>query len=410
MSPAKGAAHARRYGGSSSEEPAVKRPFLPAALVVLATLALGVGAAELALRVAGFSAPIWYEPHGALGWAMRPGAEGWFTREGRAYARVNAAGFRDREHALDKPPGVYRIAVLGDSFVEALQVEREATFWSRMGGALQACPRLQGRNLEVLAFGVSGYGTAQQALLLESTASRYQPDFVLLAFTPNDVRNNSVTLEPENERPFFRIDGQALALDASFAKRPRFVSRQSWLHETYRASSDWSRVVQLVQAARHGLRKRQQAAGAAEDVPGVEPNTSIALFGPPRVPAWQEAWTVTERLIARMHRQAVANDRRFAVMVVTHSAQVHPDAETRKRLRQALDVPDLFYVERRLAALGERDGFPVIPLAPELQKRADAAKVYFHGFDNYRVGWGHWNEQGHAAAAAIVAARLCPLL
>jgi hypothetical protein len=70
-------------------------------------------------------------------------------------------------------------------------------------------------------------------------------------------------------------------------------------------------------------------------------------------------------------------------------------------------VQDVFYMERRLEALGKREGFAVIPLAPELQKRADAEKVYFHGFSNYRMGWGHWNEEGHRAGAAIIASHLC---
>ena len=394
----------------------MKRSFLSAFATVLVTLVIGVVAGELVLRAAGFSAPIWYEPHAELGWSMRPGAQGWFTREGSAYVKVNAAGFRDREHRLAKRPGAYRIAVLGDSFVEAMQVDLEAAFWWRLREGLRSCSRLRGSEPEVLAFGVSGYGTAQQALLLESTAIGYRPDFVLLAFTPNDVRNNSAALDPETERPFFRSEGDGLALDASFSKRASFLNRFTPLYEAYRASSDWLRVVQLVQAARHGVQTRRQASteraqagNAAEDI-GIEPNTTIALFGPPREPAWQEAWTVTERLIARMQRFAARSGVRFAVMPVTHSAQVHPDPATRKRVTDALGVPDLFYIERRLAALGEREGFPVIPLAPELQKRAEAGNVYFHGFDNYRVGWGHWNEKGHAAAAEILAARLCPLL
>src|ERR1041384_6895967 len=92
-----------------------------AGLALIACLTLG--GAELALRAAGYSAPIWYQPDALLGWVMRPGAQGWFTHEGRAYVQVSAEGWRDREHALEKPAGVYRIAVIGDSAAEALQLE-----------------------------------------------------------------------------------------------------------------------------------------------------------------------------------------------------------------------------------------------------------------------------------------------
>ena len=40
-------------------------------------------ALEVGLRVAGFSAPVWYQPDAELGWKLRPGAQGWFTAEGR---------------------------------------------------------------------------------------------------------------------------------------------------------------------------------------------------------------------------------------------------------------------------------------------------------------------------------------
>lgn len=385
-----------------------------AALAALVGLLLFIGAIELVLRVSGFSAPIWFGPDPQLGWSLRPGTEGWYTTEGRAYVKVNAAGFRDRDHKLEKPAGVYRVAVVGDSAVEARQVDMKKAFWWHLQEGLGACPALRGRQVEVLAFGVAGYGTAQEYLLLESTAMRYRPDMVLLAFAGNDLINNTRKLEDEVERPFFVPEGDGLRLDASFAGGRAFVNRASALYEAYRASSDWLRTVQLVQAARHGVQIWRQAgtahaapAGDRRQFAGVEPTTNIAVFAAPRDAALEEAWTVTERLMARMNRVSAAGNARFAVTLITHSAQVYPDAATRKNLEDALGVQDVFYMERRLEALGKREGFAVIPLAPELQKRADAEKVYFHGFSNYRMGWGHWNEEGHRAGAAIMAAHLC---
>ena len=156
----------------------MKRILVSAGVMLLAALvAVGV-VGELGLRLVGFSAPIWYQPDPQLGWTLRPSAHGWFTKEGRAYAEINPAGFRDRPHSLAKPQGVYRIAVLGDSVVEAFQVDMKAAFWWQLQETLRACPALRGREVEAIAFGVSGYGTAQDALLLESTAIRYQPDLV----------------------------------------------------------------------------------------------------------------------------------------------------------------------------------------------------------------------------------------
>jgi hypothetical protein len=375
-----------------------------------------VAAGELVLRAAGYSSPIWFGPDARLGWAMRPNVEGWYTQEGRAYVKVNSAGFHDRDHALDKPAGVYRIAVVGDSAVEARQIDMKATFWWRLQEKLRAsCPALRGREVEVMAFGVSGYGTAQQYLLIESTALRYRPDQVLLAFAGNDVVNNSARLEPENERPFFLADGEGLKLDTSFTGRREFLNRSSALFETYRQSSDWLRLVQLVQAARHGVQIWREAnatpaqgpGAGRKRVEGVEPSANIAVFAPPQDAALEEAWTITDRIIAQTSRLVARHGSRFAVTLITHSAQVDTDRTMRRNLQDALGVEDLFYMDRRLEALGKREGFTVIPLAPELQRRADAEQVHFHGFPNYRMGWGHWNETGHRAAADVIAPRLC---
>src|SRR5262245_12625129 len=58
-----------------------------------------------------------------LGWMHKPNSEFVYERsEFRVPVRFSSAGLRDREYPFAKPPGTLRIAWLGDSFVEALQV------------------------------------------------------------------------------------------------------------------------------------------------------------------------------------------------------------------------------------------------------------------------------------------------
>ena len=48
---------------------------------------------------------------------------------------------------------------------------------------LEKSDHLQGRHVEVINFGVSGFGTTQELLTLEYKVWKYSPDVVLLAFT-----------------------------------------------------------------------------------------------------------------------------------------------------------------------------------------------------------------------------------
>jgi hypothetical protein len=187
---------------------------------VLAAFLLG----EIALRAWGFSFPSFTQPDELTGSRLRPGLEGWNLTEGEAYIRINSRGLRDREHTLEKPRDVYRVAVLGDSYAEALQVDLEKTFWSQLPAALERCGYQADKRIETINFGVSGYGTAQQLLTLRHRVWAYAPDLVLLAFFPgNDVRNNSKVLEPEKLRPFFVVKDGALILDESFRHDPAFL-------------------------------------------------------------------------------------------------------------------------------------------------------------------------------------------
>src|SRR6185295_3778210 len=100
--------------------------------------------AEVGLRLSGYSYPEFYQLDNSRGYSLRPGMEGWYRKEGRSYVRINSDGLRDREHAKTKPADTLRIAILGDSYAEALQVPQEQAFWSVLENRLQGCNALAG--------------------------------------------------------------------------------------------------------------------------------------------------------------------------------------------------------------------------------------------------------------------------
>lgn len=74
---------------------------------------------ERILWILGISYPIFHDYDYDRGRALKAGKAGWYRSEGEAYIQINQDGFHDTEHSLEKPKGVYRIAVLGDSYAEA---------------------------------------------------------------------------------------------------------------------------------------------------------------------------------------------------------------------------------------------------------------------------------------------------
>ena len=382
-------------------------------LVVLGALAVALLVAEVGLRVAGFEYVNLYRQDADLGYSLRPGAEGWWREEGEAYVRINSEGLRDREHAKEKPPNTLRVAVVGDSYAEALQVPQESAFWSVAERELRNCGALGGRKVEFINFGVSGFSTARELMTLRARVWQYSPDIVLLLFTTgNDVRDNSKILAREyagQPLHYFVYKDGALVLDDSLV-RARNESLKFRLQESFAGRAlDWLRnhlrVFGLLDKARVAFQTKgpKRSARRAAAV-GFEPGIDEGIYLEPTDPAWIEAWRVTEGLLALVRDEVRAHGARLLVVTGSNGIQVHPDASVRERFARELKAEeDLLYPERRISALGEREGIEVMNLAPALREYAERNRAFIHGTD----GHGHWNALGHKLVGGLIAQRLC---
>ncbi|MBW3600927.1 MAG: SGNH/GDSL hydrolase family protein [Planctomycetes bacterium] len=375
--------------------------------LVAASVVVGLLLAEAGLRLAGVGYPLPYAPDPYCGTRHEPRFRGHWTAEGRAAIAINGAGFRDRPRTKTPPPGTLRVAVLGDSYIEAFQVPLQQTFCAQLERELEGLD-FTPHDIEVLSFGVSGFGAGQELLLLRHYVWDYQPDVVILAFYPgNDLADSSAELASYKVKPFFRLQDGELTLDDSFRRHPDYRKAQSpWTQFKVRLINR-SRVLQLAAQARNIMRSPRTADEAS---PAKGPSIDEMCFVEPRQPSWIEAWEISERLLAKMHEECDDHDAEFLLATLSVPEQVDPDPAVRRSLERRLGVDDLFYCERRLEALGERLGFPVLNLAEPMQGYAEEHGVYLHGFSNTPPGQGHWNAAGHRLAARLAAPEVARLL
>ena len=378
-------------------------------LLILSSLLVALVLAEIGLRLAVISYPTFSRFRSDVGDSLLPGAEGWYTKEGRAYIRINSAGLRDTEHPIRKPANAWRIAVLGDSYAEAMQVAMEESFPAVLERELGSCSSLQGKEVEVINFGVSGYGTAQELLTLRHRAQRYQPDLVLLAFvTGNDIRNNSKELQ-KGGRPYFVFEDGELVLDNSFMQQRSSRFRTSAAGELMYKLLPHSRVMQLLASAgsfrKHREEKRRDA--TKQEVEGYELGLDAAVYKQPDTPAWSDAWAVTESLLRLMHSEVKAKGAQLLLATLSNGIQVNPDRPTRERFIRALGVKHLFYPDRRIETLANDEGIAFLMLAPHLRAWAEANGQCVHGFSHTKPCTGHWNELDHRLGGELIASRIC---
>jgi len=179
-------------------------------VLLLASLAVALGAAEVALRFAGYeplsavySTPeLFWRQDAGLGWALEPNARGSFRGprpfpvEFETTVETNSLGLRGPEPG-PKHPGELRVLILGDSVVAGFEVELPETFAALLEWRLA---RRFDVPVRVINAGVRGYGTDQSYLWFREHGRALGADLVVAVFSANDFEDN-VTLH-RARRPF----------------------------------------------------------------------------------------------------------------------------------------------------------------------------------------------------------------
>lgn len=101
--------------------------------------------------------------------------------------QTNSFGFLGKEISKEKGENVIRIMMMGDSFTEALQIERGKSFVDLIRQLLEKEEQFKGKEIEVINAGVSGYCPIIQYLLYKKVLHEFSPDLVVLQVWTNDV-------------------------------------------------------------------------------------------------------------------------------------------------------------------------------------------------------------------------------
>ncbi len=110
----------------------------------------------------------------------------------------NSQGYFDHDYSLVKPPAVHRVVLVGDSYVEAVQVPLSRTFHKLWEAALNNPSHSGPRpSFQVIALGNSGTGQVENFEVLRNKAVRYDPDTVVVTLCSNDFCDDDPALKAE---------------------------------------------------------------------------------------------------------------------------------------------------------------------------------------------------------------------
>lgn len=181
-------------------------------LVPLVTCILTVGAIELGLAIFhpipfSIETNMYFESDPYTGWRLKPHGTGYYQLG--IPGNANSHGHRDVEIPLKKPPGVFRILVLGDSFTAGSNVRQEEAYPKALERRLK---NTFGPQIQVVNTGTGGWEPFQYAQYFEHYGYQFEPDLILVGFfVGNDAFDNQTRAEQLDTA----IEGHIVSRDAA---------------------------------------------------------------------------------------------------------------------------------------------------------------------------------------------------
>ncbi|MCR9289802.1 MAG: SGNH/GDSL hydrolase family protein [Bacteroidetes bacterium] len=238
-----------------------------------------------------------------------------------------------------RPEAKTKFLLIGDSYTQSVEVSDNKTFFNIWEDSL---------DINLYVYGMAGYGTFQQLMILEKHIKKINPDVVMLQYCANDFIDNYWELEENSAyrvgltRPYFSENNAAVIY-----KNPTSSTRK-WFQ--------WSAFYQLLDYTL-GNQIRQKK-GTSE--------FHIGNQGKDYLP-FKKSIDMTQKILQRM-KETVGNDRQFYIMAADG---FFPQLQEFRTICKELDI---WLMESGVHRMNEA---------------RDSGKV-FHSSDGY-----HWNEYGH---------------
>lgn len=353
-------------------------------ILLIATLVLVVCALELGTRLFSKIGPRLTMADPAVGRKYRPGFDGriYVPEAGRKIRlRFNRDGFRGPDRSHDKPSGVARVALLGDSFVLGAATEEVDSIAGQLETALN---RSRPNAWEVQNYGVSGSSPGQSLAVYRNVASLYQPDVVICTFA---VINDLIDTSPRLSRSaalYFDLDLTGtlhqLPVDADSERASDWLSLHSRFY-------NWQKIA--LRELRYKARKR---AGVLK--PGKR------IFATAQDAEVEHAWDLIAAIVRTFASEATRDGARFLLAAIPAPEEIYDDYWEEIRATEAGPrALDRTLPNRRLEHIAEAAGVPFVSMTERFRAAAPAARLDLAAEQLFLERIGHWNVEGSRLAA-----------
>ena len=314
------------------------------------------------------------------GWRLTPGWRGRHRHSDfDARYEINRHGFRGQ--FPPRPSGGQRVAVVGDSFTFGFGVTNGATFVDRLN-------ETAGERLACLNFGVPGYSTDQEWLLVKDRVWAFEPDVVVLVvYLANDIMDNprAWPLQGNRAKPRFVAGTDGLILTnvpVSNLPRPGGVPAWNLSSEVYGRKPAVGRLARQL--------RRSAVVARVQDLWREEPAFHAAKVSP----AFRSAIDLFEAIVDELAEACDEREVKLRLVLLPGKSYVLQPGSFSAGMQA--------YLRGEIVDRCAGQGIPVCDLAAGLRGLPDERRrgLYF-------VNDGHLTADGHQEVAELVEKCFC---
>lgn len=310
------------------------------------------------------------------------------TNEFAARYNINQQGFRvpdrDLSYAVPKPPGTYRILLLGPSFAYGWGVDYDKSFAALLPQMLAKQGFAAGQKIELINAGVPSLQPGPQLNWFEHEGRKYQPDLVIQFVYASMA-------EPSDPPSNYAADAEGHLIDRNMSTGQRWRERAKQFATVFYGWMLWTEMDALLspgppdRAVQGAGRQFVQESGFDIGKPHVRTATAFYL---------------------RLRNAVHASGAQLRIVYFPLSYVIYPADESRWRHLGVQNVAAQQAFDRAFVKyLGDQD-IPTLDISPDLHRATAQEKRLYYWLDI------HWTPEGNAAAARAVASALarrgCP--
>lgn len=302
--------------------------------------------------------------------------------------RVNNLGFRGRDVAIQKPPDVYRMLLVGDSFIEGESVDEKKT------AAVLAEQELAyetGKKIEIVNMGVMSYAPEIYYRAIKDKGLPLDPDLVIVNVDMSDFQNDYAYAKDVDKDGDFRNILFQQQMGQPHVALPSVGSEvKFWLRSNsalYQAVAD--RIKQLIRK----IKKIPEPTVFLTNDLGSDPHYITRSEENATNPqAWKEISANLIKIRDLLKQEKIP----LIVTIYPYGHQAGKNEWSKGRVRNGFELGRIYPATAAglLVEFGNRNGIRVVNFVPDFKKAAGAEAGFL-----YYPQDGHFTEKGHRVMA-----------